>query len=170
MSDEHLTLPKVLSCGRAPLEITHPIDKQESRKINKFQYIGFLLREADAVVAQNEYLAVSVMIQFGFDIDTLGYGTYAPMHILSAPNWKIRMYAAWCVIGSADRDAALKLNYDDTQNYWPNTDFLEPGWVDGVRHWALCHSAQERLKEHPIELEIARWVGQPPRPAIEYVQ
>ncbi|GFZ74376.1 hypothetical protein PSE10C_51180 [Pseudomonas amygdali pv. eriobotryae] len=168
MSEVTFAFTPIKSRGRETLEVTHSIDKTESRLISKFQYLGYLLRQADASVAYNDFLGPSVVIQFGFDVNTLGYDEYAPVHILCAPDWKIRMYAAWCVIGGAERDLASNLNYDDIQNYWPNADFLAPDWADEVRNWAQYQSANEQLKERPIELEIAQWVGQPRRPAIEF--
>jgi hypothetical protein len=168
MSEVNFTSSSIGSRKHATPKIAPNIKKRESVEISKFQAIGYYLRKADQIVANETFQGPSAMIQFGFDVYTLGYDEYAPVHILSAPNWKIRMYAAWCILSTDERVIAANSNYDDLYNYWPNVDFREAGWDDEVRQWAARSISTEPTDEHPIELEIASWVGQPPRPPIVY--
>ncbi|NAT60514.1 hypothetical protein CU666_21950 [Pseudomonas syringae pv. actinidifoliorum] len=168
MSEVTFAFTPIKSRDRETLKVTHSIDKTESQLISKFQYLGYLLRQADASVAYDDFLGPSVMIQFGIDVGTLGYDEYACVHMLCAPNWKIRMYAAWCVMGNTEREVAASLRYDDVQNYWPNTDFLDSGWPAEVQNWITCQTTNSAPTQHTIELQIAEWVGQPRRPPIKF--
>ena len=83
----------------------HTIEKKESRKLSRFQALGHLCGWADGLVGDdsNAGNTIGVILGFGVEIDALGFDYYDPVHLLSAPNWKIRMYAAWCIIGSEEQ-------------------------------------------------------------------
>lgn len=49
---------------------------------------------------------IDTLRDFGAGVDNLGFDYYAPLHLQSSPNWKIRMSTAWCLIGEAQRDLA----------------------------------------------------------------
>jgi hypothetical protein len=167
MTDPIFTFHSAASRKRKNYDVSHSIEKQESMLISKFQSIAYFLRKIDTVVAHDSFLGSLSRIHFGCAVDTLGYDEYAPVHILSAPNWKIRMYAAWCILGSDERNIAASLNYDDFQNYWPDISFRDPGWDDEVKQWAASATSHE-ASTHPVELQIAKLVGQPSRPPILY--
>lgn len=117
---------------------THITTKKESRKLSKFQALGFLLGWVDALASDESDIGRSIGAMLGVDAEVaaLGFAPYDPVHILTAPDWKKRMLAAWCVIGGAERTIAQQLDYSDVHNYWPTTDFRNPDWEDEARQWA----------------------------------
>ncbi|AAY37695.1 hypothetical protein [Pseudomonas syringae] len=84
--------------------------------------------------------------------------------LLTAPNWKTRMLAAWSIIGGAERALAAQLDYSDVHNYWPSVDFCEPDWDEEVKHWASCLTSYD----DPSEFNICSWLGSPPRPGLVF--
>lgn len=99
----------------------HSIERKESRKLSRFQALGYLLCWVDALAEDESNPGRSISAIFGFDgeVAALGFDRYDPVHILTAPNWKTRMLAAWCVIGADERAIAKQLDYGDLHNYWP---------------------------------------------------
>lgn len=43
------------------------------------------------------------------------------------------MIAAWNAVDEDARKAALSLDYQSFQNYWPSLDFCKPGWGAKVK-------------------------------------
>ncbi|WP_397453731.1 hypothetical protein [Pseudomonas sp. NA-150] len=164
MSELKFEICEAQSPNCTVVNVTHSIEKRDSTELSRFQFIGYLLRRADAVFADNLYYTPSIMLSFGAELDQLGYDSYAPIHLLSAASFKIRMYAAWCIIGSVERGAAIQLDYNDVHNYWPSTEFCEPGWDDEVKRWVSTPSSYQPS----VELKIAAAVGQPPRSLIMF--
>lgn len=74
------------------------------------------------------------------------------------------MYAAWCVLGSAERTLAAQLDYDEVHNYWPDADFCRPGWDEEVRLWATTVTTYDEASE----FTIATVAGTPPRPKLVF--
>ncbi|PPA02220.1 hypothetical protein C4E44_20570 [Pseudomonas sp. MWU12-2312b] len=142
----------------------HTIEKKESRKLSRFQALGHLCGWADGRVGDdsNAGNTIGVILGFGVEIDALGFDYYDPVHLLSAPNWKIRMYAAWCIIGSEERAVATNLNYDEFHNYWPSVEFCDSGWNDEVILWLSTLTPYGE----PFEFRVAASVGRPPRPQL----
>nr|WP_281439286.1 hypothetical protein [Pseudomonas moorei] len=142
----------------------HTIEKKESRKLSRFQALGHLCGWADGRVGDdsNAGNTIGVILGFGVEIDALGFDYYDPVHLLSAPNWKIRMYAAWCIIGSEERAVATNLNYDEFHNYWPSVEFCDSGWNDEVILWLSTLTPYDE----PFEFRVAASVGRPPRPQL----
>lgn len=145
---------------------THGIEKNESRQLSNFQALGYLLRWVDALSEDPADLAGSIGAMLGFDAEVaaLGFEPFDPVHILSAPTWKDRMRAAWCVIGAAERTKALQLDYNKLHNYWPNTDFCSSDWDAEVERWV----AQLAAFDVSCEFNICSVVGNPPRPQLEF--
>lgn len=141
---------------------THTITTKESRKLSKFQALGFLLGWVDALASDESDIGRSIGAMLGFDAEVaaLGFEPYDPVHILTAPNWKTRMLVAWCVIGSTERTIAQQLDYTDMHNYWMTTDFRDPGWDDEAKQWAASGAGTEV----PFEFSICSVVGNPARP------
>lgn len=146
--------------------VTHKIEKQESRTLSRFQALGYLLCRVDTIAAGGSHFGklISAMLSFGAEVDALGFDQYDPVHVLSSPNWKIRMRAAWCVMSPEDRTIATQLDYDSLHNYWPNDDFCHSDWEDQVQQWAW----QDEPYKQPVELRIASVVGDPPRARLIY--
>lgn len=144
----------------------YTLEKNESRHISKFQALGYLLCWVDALTEDGSDASRSVGSMFGFDagVAALGFDPYDPVHILTAPNWKTRMLAAWSIIGDAERAIAAQLDYSDVHNYWPNTDFCKPDWNEEVKHWASCLTSYS----DPSEFNICSWIGKPPRPELVF--
>ncbi|KPX08783.1 hypothetical protein [Pseudomonas savastanoi] len=142
----------------------HSIEKKESRKLSRFQALGYLLCWVDALAEDESDPGRSISAIFGFDgeVAALGFDRYDPVHILTAPNWKTRMLAAWCVLGAAERAIAKQLDYGDLHNYWPNTDFCSPGFDDEATQWVSSVSAYD----DPAEFNICAYVGSPARPQL----
>lgn len=148
-------------------EVTdHAIDRKESRKLSRFQALGYLLCWVDALAEDDSDLGRSISGIFSFDrhVADLGFETYDPVHILTAPNWKTRMFAAWCVIGSAERAIAKQLDYADVHNYWPTTEFCSPEFDEEAAQWASSASAYS----DPAEFNICAFAGSPPRPQLVF--
>lgn len=142
----------------------HSVEKKESRKLSRFQALGYLLCWVDALAEDESDPGRSISTIFGFDSEfaALGFDPYDPVHILTAPNWKTRMFAAWCVIGANERAIARQLDYGDLHNYWPNTDFCSPEFDEEATHWVSSASAYD----DPAEFNICAFVGSPARPQL----
>lgn len=146
-------------------EVTdHAIERKESRKLSRFQALGYLLCWVDALTEDDSDPGRSISAIFSFDgeVADLGFERHDAVHILTAPNWKTRMFAAWCVIGAADRAVAKQLDYTDLHNYWPNTDFCSPDFDEEAAQWARSANAYS----DPAEFNICAFTGQPPRPQL----
>ncbi len=142
------------------------IEKNESRHLSKFQALGYLLCWVDALTEDGSDVSGPVGAMFGFDAEVaaMGFEPYDPVHILTAPNWRTRMLAAWSVLGGAERAIAAQLDYNDVHNYWPSVDFCKPDWDEEVKHWASCLTSYD----DPSEFNICSWLGNPPRPELVF--
>jgi len=148
-------------------EVTrHVTDKAESRLLSKFQSLGYLLCWVDDIAKDESDIGGSITALFSFDAEVaaLGFDRYDPVHILTAPSWKIRMYAAWCVLGGLGRTIAAQLDYTEVHNYWPNADFCDPAWDEEVRQWAATVTSYDE----PSEFKIGEIAGYPPRPKLVF--
>jgi len=159
--------PHNLHTTQAPQKksrISRTIEKKESRTLSRFQCLGQLCGWADAIAGEGSKAGnpIAAIVGFGTELDTLGFDYYDPVHLLSAPNWKIRMYAAWCIIGSEERAIATSLDYNEVHNYWPNIDFCDSGWSDEVDHWVSKLAPYDK----PFEFKVAAVAGNPPRPQL----
>ncbi|RMS98110.1 hypothetical protein [Pseudomonas coronafaciens] len=145
---------------------SHVIHKGESRLLSKFQSLGNLLRWVDEMAkdGSDDGRSITALLSFDAEVAALGFDPYDPVHILTAPSWKIRMYAAWCVLGGAERAIAAQLNYTEVHNYWPNADFCDPAWDEEVRQWAATVTSYDE----PSEFDIASVAGYPSRPKLEF--
>lgn len=142
----------------------HTTEKKESKALSRFQALGNLCAWADALVGDRSDPAATIgaILGFGVKLDASGFEHYDPVHLLSAPNWKLRMYVAWCVVGGEERALATHLDYNEVRNYWPSTEFCDPGWNDEVSHWV----SKLAPYDGPFEFKVAVAVGNPPRPQL----
>lgn len=152
---------------RATTTTVDNIKEQKSRELSKFQALGALFRSADWMVDGDFIDEIQTPWFFGADVDKLGFGYYAPVHLLSSPNWKIRMSTAWCLIGDAERNIARRLDYSVVHNFWPDTSFCEADWDEEVKRWVASLPSPLNV---PVEFKIARSVGQPSRDALVFAE
>lgn len=152
---------------RDPIRATYNAKELQSKEISKFQSLGSLFRLADSMADGDVVDKIDALQEFGSKVDSLGFDYYAPLHLLSSPNWKIRMSTAWCLIGKAQRDVARQLDYDEVHNFWPDTSFCEASWDDEVRCWAATLPSALNVL---VELKIALFVGQPSRDALLFAE
>lgn len=150
---------------RTPTKTISNIKEQKSKKLSKFQSLGSLFRSADMMAEGDVVDKLNVLQDFGNKVDSLGFDYYAPLHLLSSPNWKIRMSTAWCLIGDAERNIARQLDYDIIHNFWPDTSFCEVGWDDEVKRWFTSLPCSLNVS---TELKIAAFVGQPSRDVLVF--
>lgn len=136
-----------------------------SQELSKFQYLGALFHTADSMAEGDFIDSIQAPWFFGVGVDELGFDYYAPVHLLSSPNWKIRMCTAWCLIGDAERKIARQLDYNEVHNFWPDFAFLDLGWDNEVMDWAAFLPWSLNV---PVELKIARSVGQPLRDTLTF--
>lgn len=141
-----------------------PKEKKESTNLSRFQALGHLCGWADGLVGVDDSAAntIGAILGFGAELVALGFKYYDPVHLLSAPNWKIRMYVAWCIIGGGERALATNLDYNEVRNYWPSIEFCDPSWNDEVSHWI----SKLALHDGSCEFRVAVAVGKPPRPQL----
>lgn len=129
-----------VSGGR--LNVRHSIEKYDSEELSKFQALGLLYHMLDSISQLNlglEHAAVGVAREiFGGE----GWADEVVELLLAAESWESRMSAAWHAVDDDARDAALSLDYQSFQNYWPSLDFCQPGWGDSM----FSHSARIRNK------------------------
>ncbi|MEE4619994.1 hypothetical protein V2K86_15290 [Pseudomonas alliivorans] len=153
--------------SKGDFEVTdHVIEKHESRKLSRFQALGYLLCWVDALAEDESDYSRSLSAIFSFDgqVSALGFERYDPVHILTAPNWETRMLAAWCVIGAAERAIAKELDYTHLYNYWPTTDFCSLEFDGQASQWAASADAYS----DPAEFNICAFTGNPPRPQLVF--
>lgn len=152
---------------RALIKTSYTAKELKSRETSKFQCLGSLFRLADLTAEGDVVDKIDTLRDFGVGVDDLGFDYYAPLHLLSSPNWKIRMSTAWCLIGAAQRDVARQLDYREVHNFWPDTSFCEAGWDEEVKRWAADLPATLNVQ---VELNIAKFVGQPSRDALVFAE
>ncbi|MBU6959015.1 hypothetical protein KRR23_14850 [Pseudomonas sp. CVAP len=122
------------NAGRV-LEAEHTTQKKESITSSTFQGIGLLYHMADAVILRQPNYAHVAIDFFNSRLCGLGGKLDIGDVLLSADSWKERMYCAWTVIDKKSRADALKLDYEEFQNYWPTLDFCAEDWSSEVEAW-----------------------------------
>lgn len=112
----------------ANFDVHHTTTKLDSMKESVFQRIGLAYREFDVInnqISENPYAGrahlVAVLLNSGLNKDRAEL-------LLAANDWEDRMRLTWTFLKSSDRRKAKGLNYEDTENYWPNLDFLDAKW------------------------------------------
>jgi len=114
------------------LNVRHSIEKLESEELSKFQAVGLLYHMLDSITELNlglEHTAVGVARAiFGGE----GWPDDVVKLLLAAESWESRMSAAWHAVNDDARNAAMSLDYQTFQNYWPSLDFCQPGWSAAV--------------------------------------
>jgi hypothetical protein len=112
----------------AHFDVHHTTSKLDSVKTSLFQRIGLAYREFDVInnqISENPYAGkahlVAILLNNGLNKDRAEL-------LLAANNWEDRMRLTWAFLQLSDRRKAKGFNYEDTENYWPNLDFLDAKW------------------------------------------
>jgi hypothetical protein len=112
----------------ANFDVHHMTAKLDSIKESTFQRIGLAYREFDVInnrISENPYASkahlIAILLNCGLSKDRAEL-------LLAASNWEDRMRLTWAFLQSSDRRKAKGLNYEDTENYWPNLNFLDAKW------------------------------------------
>jgi hypothetical protein len=100
------------------------------------------------------------MFCFGREIEQLALGYFAPIALLCSANWDERLFVAWRLIGSTERELAEKLIAEGVHNFWPDTRFCEIDWETQVQARFACLS---KLQPSHIEFEFGSFLGLPAR-------
>ncbi|WP_163003833.1 hypothetical protein [Pseudomonas viridiflava] len=61
-----------------------------------------------------------------FFVDTLmsdGWDRRGATQLLKKKDWKGRMQSAWCLLDAQEQAAAVAIDNDAYENYWPTLDF-----------------------------------------------
>lgn len=163
---------KSTSCSRARTKKwfgTRSLSAAQKKlvRLSQFQAIGWFFKAVDTMAAGSYMDQLNGLFCFDREVDQLGIGTDAPIHLLCSANWDERFFVAWCLIGARERELAKQLLADGIHNFWPDTRFCEASWEDRVQVWLASLPTGE--PDH-VELEIARFAGQAPRNALQFAQ
>ncbi|MFJ4156196.1 hypothetical protein ACIPZF_15550 [Pseudomonas sp. NPDC089752] len=136
-------------------------------RLSQFQAIGWFFKAVDIMAEGSLLDQLNGMFCFDREVDQLGIGADAPIHLLCSASWDERFFVAWCLIGTRERELAKQLIAGGAHNFWPDTRFCETGWEDRVQAWLANLPTGE--SDH-VQFEIVRFVGQPPRNALQFAQ
>lgn len=119
------------------LILQHVIQKRESIELTIFHEIGLLYRTLDTIAqVYPEFASAatncydSIFRDYGFS-----QGSFT-RELMSATEWKNRMFLAWNMVLGEEREVARKIDYEQFHNYWPTLDFCSPSWDDEVEKWS----------------------------------
>ena len=141
--------------------------QKKSIKLSKFQAIGWFFNEFDIMAEGSILDQINGMFCFDREIDQLFLGSFAPMHLLCSANWDERLFVAWCLISSTERELAKTLVAEGVHNFWPDTRFCNRDWEAQVHARFAC--LPTRAPSH-IDFKIVRFVGQPARDPLQFAQ
>lgn len=141
--------------------------QKKSIRRSKLQAIGWFFNAVDIMIEGSILDQINGMFCFDREIDQLALGCFAPVHLLCSANWDDRLFVAWCLIGSTERELAMTLVAEGVHNFWPDTRFCELDWEAKVQARVAC--LPTRAPGH-VEFEIARLVTQPARDPLQFAQ
>ena len=90
----------------------------------------------DALTALNAKFCSPAQFLFVMTLVEDGWPELTARHFLAQATWEDRMCATWLSIGQEDRAAAVSLNYETFQNFWPNLDFTAEDFTDRAKCWS----------------------------------
>ncbi|MBC3205452.1 hypothetical protein HU755_01540 [Pseudomonas sp. SWRI111] len=135
--------------------------------LSQFQAIGWFFTAVDSM-AKGSYLdQLNAMLAFNQEVDQLCLGNFAAIHLLTSATWNDRILAAWCLVGAEQRALAKQFVEDEAHNFWPDTQFCNPGWDEYVQARLAAINAGET---QPSEFDIVSFVGQPARHRLAFAQ
>ncbi len=136
-------------------------------KLSQFQAIGWFLTVVDSM-AKGSYLdQLNAMYAFDREVEQFCLGNFAAMHLLTSATWSDRVLAAWCLVGEKQRAIARQFVADGAHNFWPDTQFCNPGWDEYVKSRMTAINAGET---EPSEFDIVSFVGQSVCARLEFAQ
>lgn len=90
----------------------------------------------DALTALGPKFASPAQFLFVMTLVEDGWTELTAIHFLAQADWEDRMCATWLSLGQEDRIAAVSLNYETFQNFWPNLDFTAGDFTDRAECWS----------------------------------
>lgn len=133
--------------------------------LSQFQAIGWFFTAVDSM-AEGSYLdQLNAMYAFDREVDQFCLGDFAAVHLLTSATWNDRVVAAWCLVGADQRAVARQFVADEAHNFWPDTQFCNPGWDEYVQARLAAINAGET--EHS-QFDIVSFVGQPARDRLDF--
>ena len=163
---------KSISCTRARTKKwfgTRPLSVAQKKlvRLSQFQAVGWFFKAVDIMAEGSLLDQLNGMFCFDREVDQLGIGTDAPIHLLCSANLDERFFVAWCLIGTRERELAKQLIADGAHNFWPDMRFYEADWEDRAQAWLANRPTGE--PDH-AQFEIVRFVGQSPRIPLQFAQ
>ncbi|GLO47116.1 hypothetical protein [Pseudomonas putida] len=128
------------------LNVRHTIEKRDTEELSKFQALGLLYHMIDSVTQLDAGLEHSAVVVAREIFSREGWEAEVIELLLAAQNWEDRMIAAWNAVDEDARKAALSLDYQSFQNYWPSLDFCQPGWGVAVNSSSVSAARRESQK------------------------
>jgi hypothetical protein len=166
VSKAKLTPPQKLAkhwFGRSNLSAA----QKKSIKLSKSQAIGWFFNAVDLTAKGSILNLINGMFCFDREIDQLSFGYFAPVHLLCSANWDERLFVAWCLIDSTERELAKTLVAEDLHNFWPDKRFCELDWEAQVQPRFPSLST---LQPGHIEFKFGSFFGQPARDPLQFAQ
>ncbi|EKT4503713.1 hypothetical protein QEM14_001327 [Pseudomonas putida] len=117
-----------------------------TEELSKFQALGLLYHMIDSVTQLNAGLEHSAVVVAREIFGREGWEDEVIELLLGAQTWEDRMIAAWNAVDEDARKAALSLNYQSFQNYWPSLDFCQPGWDVAVKSRSVSAARRDSQK------------------------
>jgi len=143
-----------------------PVHKRLVR-LSQFQAIGWFFTAVDSM-AKGSYLdQLNAMFAFNREVDQFCLGGSAAIHLLTSSTWNDRVLAAWCLVGAEQRAVAKQFVADEAHNFWPDTQFCNPGWDEYVQARLAAFNAGETAAS---QFDIVSFVGQPARDRLDFAQ
>ncbi|WLH54627.1 hypothetical protein [Pseudomonas tolaasii] len=99
-------------------------EKQDGSDLSLFQRIGLRYLMLDALI---DFNSNTTPLAHAFFVNSLiedGWTAKSANQFLAQPDWKSRMNTTWLLIGDEERAAAVALDYETFQNFWPSLDFI----------------------------------------------
>lgn len=135
--------------------------------LSQFQAIGWFFTAVDSM-AKGSYLdQLNAMYAFDREVEQFCLGNFAAMHLLTSATWSDRVVAAWCLVDAEQRAIARQFVADEAHNFWPDTQFCNPGWDEYVQARMTAINAGET---EPSQFDIVSFVGQSVRARLDFSQ
>ncbi len=135
--------------------------------LSQFQAKGWFFTVVDTM-SKGSYLdQLNAMCAFDREVEQFCLGNFAAIHLLTSATWNDRVAAAWCLVGAEQRAIARQFVADEAHNFWPDTQFCNPGWDEYVQARITAINAGETERS---QFEIVNFVGQPARTRLDFTQ
>jgi hypothetical protein len=102
--------------------------KQDSQMLSVFQAVGMSYQVLDAMIERDNRLADFAKEYFVKNLIADGWEKYIATQLVMEKCWQRRMHGIWYPMTGEEKTSAVAIDYEIYQNYWPNLDFMEPGF------------------------------------------